>query len=66
MIRITTFEEVDEYFLYFDLYVIVTISETQRNKKNGQTFCFANVVQNKSFLSIFCIASGAFIMQNMV
>ena len=32
----------------------------------GQTFCFANWVQNKGSLSMFCIALGAFIRRNTV
>ena len=34
--------------------------------KIGQTFCFANWVQNKGSLSMFCIALGTFIRRNMV
>ena len=34
--------------------------------KNKQTFCFANWVQNKGFLSMFCTAPGAFIRRNTV
>ena len=34
--------------------------------KIGLTFCFANWVQNKGSLSLFCIAPGAFIGRNMV
>ena len=32
----------------------------------GQTFCFANWVQNKGSLSMLCIAPGAFIRRNTV
>ena len=32
----------------------------------GQTFCFANRVQNKGSLRMFCIAPGAFIRINTV
>ena len=34
--------------------------------KIGQNFCFANWVQNKDSLSVFCIASEAFIRRNTV
>ena len=34
--------------------------------KIGQTFCFANWVQNKGSLSMYCIALGAFIRRNTV
>ena len=34
--------------------------------KIGQTFCFANWVQNEGSLSMFCIAPGAFIRKNTV
>ena len=30
----------------------------------GQTFCFANWVQNKGSISMLCIAPGAFIRRN--
>ena len=35
-------------------------------KKFGQTFCFANWVQNKGSLSMFCIALGVFIRTKLV
>ena len=32
----------------------------------GQTFCFANWVQNKGSLSMICMAPGVFIKRNMI
>ena len=47
------------------MFLLNNLSNTKKYKI-GQTFCFANLIQHKGSLSMFCIVPGAFIRRNMV